>query len=201
MLPLAQWAYNVSRNSSIGISPFRALYGYNPNLYIDLAVADNGLRGEVPAARDRVAKLYELRQRLRDKLQQAQEAQAKYYNQRHKPMEFRRGDIVKLSTRNLRLKNKKLQPRWIGPFRVTERIGSQAYRLALPEAYQALHDVFPIQLLEKYHPREGEPPLPMPELEEDNGEWEIEEVRNTAKKDGQVRWLVKWKGWPSEYNQ
>jgi hypothetical protein len=116
-------------------------------------------------------------------------------------MEFRRGDLVKLFTRNLWLKNKKLQPRWIGPFRVTERIGSQAYRLALPEAYQALHDVFPIQLLEKYHPREGDPPLSMPKLEEDDGEWEIEEVLNTAKKNGQVRWLVKWKGWPSEYNQ
>jgi len=115
-------------------------------------------------------------------------------------MEFRRGDMVKLSTRNLRLKNKKLQLRWVGPFQVIKRIGSQAYRLALPEAYQALHDVFPIQLLEKYKPREGDEPLAMPELEDDE-EWEIEEVVNTAKKDGQVRWLVKWKGWPAEYNQ
>jgi len=61
--------------------------------------------------------------------------------------------------------------------------------------------VFPIQLIEKYRLREEDPLLLMPELEDDDEEWEIEEVVNTAKKNGQVRWLVKWKGWPSEYNQ
>jgi len=135
LLPSAQWAYNNSRNSSTGMTPFRALYGYDPDLHIDFAVADDVRLGEVPAAQDRVKRLHQLRERLRDKLQQAQEAQAKYYDQRHQPMEFKRGDKVKLSTRNLRLKNKKLQPRWVGPFRVTERIGLQVYRLALSEAY------------------------------------------------------------------
>jgi hypothetical protein len=33
------------------------------------------------------------------------------------------------------LKDKKLQPKWIKPLRVLERISSQAYRLALPEKY------------------------------------------------------------------
>ena len=80
-------------------------------------------------------------------------------------MAFKRGDFVKLSTRNLRLKNKKLQPRWIGPLRVLQRIGSQAYRVALPEKYAQLHDVFPIQLLVKHNPREYENPLPLPEEE------------------------------------
>ena len=100
---------------------------------------------------------------------------------------------MKLSTRNLRLKDKKLQPRWIGPFRILERIGTQAYRLALPEKYSRLHDVFPVQFIEEYRSRAGEPLLPMPDLEDEEG-WEIEEVKDKANIKGQPHYLVKWKG-------
>jgi len=108
--------------------------------------------------------------------------------------------LVKLSTANLKLKDGKLRPRWVGPFRVIERIGGQAYRLALPDEYSRLHDVFPIQLLEKYHPRSDGNLLPMPELEDDQEEWEVEEVRGVRKVGQQRFFLVKWVGWPSEYN-
>jgi hypothetical protein len=48
-------------------------------------------------------------------------------------MKFEKGDLVGLSTKNLRLKgSKKLAPRFIGPFRVLQAIGKQAYRLSLP---------------------------------------------------------------------
>ena len=42
------------------------------------------------------------------------------------------------------------------------------YRLALPEKYSRLHDVFPIQLLEQYNPRQDQdqPLLLMPDLED-----------------------------------
>ena len=41
----------------------------------------------------------------------------------------------------------------------------------------------------------------MPELEDDPDEYEVEEVRDKEVIRGQVRYLVKWTGWPSEYNQ
>ncbi len=116
-------------------------------------------------------------------------------------MQFRRGQLVKLSTRNLRIKNKKLAPRWVGPFRITEVIGRQSYRLALPAQYERLHDVFPVQMIETYHARKGQPALPMPELEDDTDEYEVEEVKDRVQKNGEIRYLVKWRGWPSEYNQ
>ncbi|KAJ6033888.1 hypothetical protein N7444_003584 [Penicillium canescens] len=40
----------------------------------------------------------------------------------------------------------------------------------------------------------------MPELEDDD-EWEVEEVRGEKKFQNELHYLVKWKGWPSEYNQ
>ena len=91
-----------------------ALYSYNLELRFDIAAT----KGETPAARDRILRLQELRDWLREELLKSQERQAKYYNQKHQPKLFKRKDLVKLSTRNLRLKDKKLQPWWIGPFRV-----------------------------------------------------------------------------------
>ena len=116
-------------------------------------------------------------------------------------MVFKRGDLVKLSTKNLQLKDKKLQPRWVGLLKVLERIGSQAYRLALPEKYAKLHDVFPIQFLERFHPREDQDPMPIPDLEDEDEEWEVEEVKDQAVINKQLHYLVKWTGWPAEYNQ
>ena len=63
-------------------------------------------------------------------------------------MGYKVGDLVLLSTRNLKLKGTpgKLQKRFVGPFRVIETIGEQAYRLALPEDWR-IHPVFHVSLL------------------------------------------------------
>jgi hypothetical protein len=103
---------------------------------------------------------------------------------------FKRGDLVKLSTKNLRLKDKKLQPRWVRPLRVLKRIGTQAYRLALPAKYDRLHNVFPIQFIEEYRPRKDQPSLPIPDLK-DKDEWEIEEVKDKEVIKDQIHYLVK----------
>ena len=116
-------------------------------------------------------------------------------------MQFKVGDFVKLSTKHLKLKNRKLSPRWIGPFRVLERIGSQAYRIALPNKYFRLHDVFPIQLLEPYQRKKDDDSLmTMPDLEDPQDEWDVEEVLDERKIKDTTHYLVKWAGWPSEYN-
>ena len=40
----------------------------------------------------------------------------------------------------------------------------------------------------------------MPPLEKDQEEWEVKEVVNKACIWGEIHYLVKWTGWPSEYN-
>jgi hypothetical protein len=42
--------------------------------------------------------------------------------------------------------------------------------------------------------------MPFPPLE-DEDDWEVEEVKEKKKIDGEDHFLLKWKGWPSEYNQ
>jgi transposase InsO family protein len=200
LLPTAQFATNNAINSTTGLTPFKALYGYDPNF--QLRAEDGPSREEVPATIARLEKLQELREKLRGAWRKASETQAKHYNKRHEPIQFQRGQLVALSTRNLRLKNpsKKLAPNFIGPFRVLDRIGEQAYRLALPEQYSRLHNVFPVSLLQKWYQKNDNETLPMPELEDDD-EWEVEEVRDEKKFQNELHYLVKWKGWPSEYNQ
>ena len=110
LLSSAEYAYNNSRSSSTKITLFKALYGYDPELRTDLSTEDSTDIGGVPAARDRVTRLSQLRETLKNQLLLSQERQAKYYNQRYLPRQFKRGNLVKLLTRNLRLRDKKLQP-------------------------------------------------------------------------------------------
>ncbi|KAJ5895495.1 hypothetical protein N7495_007186 [Penicillium taxi] len=130
---------------------------------------------EAPSAQDRIHKLHELREKTQESWRKASESISKYYNQRHKPMEFRVGDLVRLSTKNLRLKSlsNKLSPKFIGPFKPLEKVGKQAYRLGLPTKYDRLHNVFPITLLEPWKSRKDGETTTLPELQDDM-EWEIE---------------------------
>ena len=36
---------------------------------------------------------------------------------------------------------------------------------------------------------------------EDDDEWEVEEIKGKVVIKGQLHYLVKWEGWPTEYNQ
>ena len=47
-------------------------------------------------------------------------------------------------------KRGKLAPRYIGPFEILERVGTTAYRLALPLSLSGVHEVFHVSMLRKY---------------------------------------------------
>ena len=49
-------------------------------------------------------------------------------------------------------KRGKLTPRYIGPFEVLKRVGTVAYRLALPPSLLGIHEVFHVFMLRKYTP-------------------------------------------------
>ena len=46
----------------------------------------------------------------------------------------------------------KLLPSYIGPFEVLKKIGTVAYRLALPQILSSVHSVFHVSMLRKYTP-------------------------------------------------
>ena len=49
-------------------------------------------------------------------------------------------------------KRGKLSPRFIGPFKIFKRVGTVAYRLALPPSMSGVHEVFHVSMLRRYTP-------------------------------------------------
>ena len=49
-------------------------------------------------------------------------------------------------------KHEKQSPRFIGPFEILERIGTVAYRLALPPSMSVVHEAFHVSMLRRYTP-------------------------------------------------
>ena len=94
---------------------------------------------------------------IRQRLLTAQSRQKIYADVRRRPLEFEVGDHVFLKVMPKREvvrfgKRGKLSPRFIGPFKILERVGTVTYRLALPPNMSSVHEVFHISMLRKYTP-------------------------------------------------
>ena len=76
---------------------------------------------------------------------------------RRRTLEFKVSDRVFLKVMPKRGvvrfdKHGKLSPRFIGPFEILERVGTFAYRLALPPSMSGVHEVFHVSMLRRYTP-------------------------------------------------
>lgn len=202
-LPLAEFVYQTSFHASTRCGSFYAGYDYNPSIHYD--VEDDFRKEEVPAAKDKVKKIDNMREALTQRWQGVVEAQAKHYNQKHKPQHFNVDDLVVLSAKNLRQKrpSKKLSHRYIEPFQVQNIVEKQAYRLTLPDTYR-IHSVFHVFLLEPYHRRADNSSiseLHLLELIDNDEQYEVEEILNRKKFKEDIFYKVKWLEWSEEYNQ
>lgn len=108
-----------------------------------------------------------------------------------------------LSAKKLKLKGaEKLQPKFIGSFQVAQRVGKQAYKLLLPEKYFQIHNVFHVSKLEPWKSR-GETVCSenVPDLEDQEAEYEIEDICDDLIQDGEKYYFVQWKDWPVDYSE
>ena len=84
-------------------------------------------------------------------------------------------------------KRGKLNPRYIGPFEIVERIGPVAYRLDLPEELSRVYNVFHIFKLHKYIPDPSQV-LETPEIEpRDDLSYEEQPVQILGRKEKELR--------------
>ena len=152
-LPLVEFAYNNSYQASIQMAPYEALYGRpcrSPLCWTE--VGESSITGP-----DLIRDTFEKVSLIQQLLLTAQSQQKSYADVRRRPLEFEVGDHVFLKVMPKRGvvrfgKRGKLSPRFIGPFEILERVGTVAYRLALPPSMSGVHEVFHVSMLRKYTP-------------------------------------------------
>ncbi|GJY21763.1 putative reverse transcriptase domain-containing protein [Tanacetum coccineum] len=91
---------------------------------------------------------------IKSRIQVARDRQKSYVDVRRKPFEFQIGDKVKLKVSPwkgvIRFgKQGNLNPRYIRPFKIIDKVGTVAYRLELPDQLSRVHSTFHISNLKK----------------------------------------------------
>ena len=142
-LALIDFSYNNSYQASIQMAPFEALYGRpcrSPVCWTE--VGERSLLGP-----DFIRETTKNVKLIRQRLLTAQSRQKSYADKKRRTLDFEVGDHSFLCVSPKRGvlpfgQDKKLSPRFIGPFEVLERVGEVAYHLALPPHLSRVHYVF-----------------------------------------------------------
>ncbi|KAJ0927013.1 putative nucleotidyltransferase, Ribonuclease H [Helianthus annuus] len=149
-LPLIEFSYNNSYHSSINMAPFEALYGRkcrSPVCWHEIGEAQITGPELIQETTDKILQ-------IRNNLLAARSRQKSYADKRRKALEFSVGERVLLKVSPWKGvvrfgKKGKLAPRYVGPFKILERIGTVAYKLELPEELSRIHPVFHVSNLKK----------------------------------------------------
>lgn len=199
-LPLAELWYNSTFHSSLGCSPFKAVYGCEPNLG-HLPVDDNNLQTDAATL---LAERQEHLARLKDHLAAAQLRMKLQADKNRTEKEYQVGDQVLLKLQpysQSSLVNRpypKLAFKFFGPYKILERVGNVAYKLDLPDS-SAIHPVFHVSQLKTFVPDYSPVFSTLPSFPElDTGDPEPEAIleRRLVKKGNTAipQGLIKWKG-------
>ncbi len=209
---MAEFAYNNTKNASTNHTPFKVNCGYHPKVSFE---EDIDPRSRSHYANELAEELRELMEVCCQNLLHTQEPQKKAYDKGVKSGSYAPGEKVWLNSKYIKIKrNKKLEGKFFGPFRVLHVVGKQTYKLELPTKWK-IHDVFHMSLLEQDTTRKervDNKALPEPEKELEfeaggNKEYEIEAIINSAVYSQQANnqisglyYLILWKSYSEEEN-
>ena len=150
-IALVEFVYNNSFQSSIGMTPYEALYWRKcrtPLCWTELSERK-------VISPDLIWETEEKVKMIRERLKVATDRQKSYSDMKRKDIRYEIDEKVFLKEspwkKVMRFGKKgKLSPRFIGPYEVIEKVGPVAYRLALPPDLENTHDVFHVSMLRRY---------------------------------------------------
>jgi hypothetical protein len=149
-LPLAEFSYNNSYQSSLKVAPFEVLYGRkcrSPICWFEPG-------GNHEFETDFIQEKQGIIDTIRDRLKIAQSRQKSYADQKRRTWEPKVGDLVYLNVSPMKgikwfgIKGK-LSPRYIGPFKILSQNRSVAFELDLLAKLKQVHNVFHVSQLRK----------------------------------------------------
>jgi len=199
-LGMAEFAYNNKVHAVTKTSPFKANYGQDPKMGFE-----GRRKGKYKVAEKFVERMRKIQEEAKAALGKVQEEMKKFANRkRREEEEYRVGDLVLLSTKDLKWQMKgrrseKLTERFVGPYKVKGIISSNAIELELPKSIK-IHPVVNISRVQLYKPQVEEQKKIPPKLVIIKGEEEfkVEKILNKRTIRGKEKFLVRWKGYMVE---
>jgi len=162
-------------------------------------------KGKYEAAGKFIEKMKKIQEEAKAALGKAQKEMKKFANRkRRKGEEYRVGDLVLLSTKNLKWqikgrRSEKLTERFVSPYKIKGIVTSNVVELDLPKSIR-IHSVVNISRVRLYKPQvEGQKKiLPKPIIIEGEEEFEVEKILNKRIVQGKEKFLVRWKRYTAE---
>nr|GEZ76957.1 reverse transcriptase domain-containing protein [Tanacetum cinerariifolium] len=157
---LVEFSYNNSYHATVKAALFEALYGRKCRSPVCWTEVEEAQILGPELIQETTEKIVQIKQRM----QAARDRQKRYADLKRKQMEFQVGDKVMLKVSPWKGvvrfgKRGKLNPRYVGHFKVLERIGDVAYKLDLLEELSRVNNTFHVSNLKKCHADE---PLAVP---------------------------------------
>ncbi|KAJ9511737.1 hypothetical protein QJQ45_022601 [Haematococcus lacustris] len=201
-LSLAEFAVNNSWQESIKSTPFLVNTGQSPITPMLHSLPD---KGRCPEGLSYATWWQEAVAKAKLCMQAAQQRQAAYANQDRREVHYKVGQMVLLSTKNMRLKPgkaRKLLPRFVGPFKVLGLVGQVAVNLQLPASMSRLHPVFHVSLIKSYTGTDvGFMPPPVEWLDEEPVYYVERLLDHRHVHAGKAKeYLVQWEGYDADHN-
>ena len=150
-IPLVEFVYNNSFESSIRMVPYEALYGRKCRT----PLCWTKLSEKKVIGPDLIQETKEKVKMNRERLKVANDRQKSYADMKRKDIRYEIGEKVFLKVspwkKVMRFGKKgKLNPIFIGSYEVIEKVGPVAYRLALHPDLEKIHNVFHVSMLRRY---------------------------------------------------
>ena len=150
-LPLVEFAYNNSYQSSIKMAPFEFLYGRPCRTPLSW----DRLEDRVLVGPELIQEMEEQMTTIHARLKEEQDRQKSYADAHRLDWSYELSDKVFLWFRPQKSsikfgKGDQLSPRFVGPFVILEKLGLVSYHLAFPSSLSHMHNVFHVFVLCHY---------------------------------------------------
>jgi len=199
-LETAEFAYNNKIHVATKTSPFKINYGQDPRMGFE-----GRRKGKYEVAGKFMEKMKKIQEEAKAALGKAQKEMKKFADKKQgKREEYRVGDLVLLSTKDLKWQMKgrrseKLTEHFVGPYKIKGIISSNAIELNLPKSIK-IHPVVNVSRVRLYTLQvKGQKKVPpKPVIIEGEEEFEMEKILNKRVVWGKEKFLVRWKGYMAE---